>query len=78
MLVSYIQQPDGKEALIHSQSVVVITLAPPTGSNEKRNLNNNTLSEAGLWDIVSRGKSGLTLHVFSVQQHIIQKIDQKP
>lgn len=47
-------------------------------SNEKRNLNNNTLSEAGLWDIVSRGKSGLTLHVFSVQQHIIQKIDQKP
>ena len=48
------------------------------GSNEKRNLNNNKLSEAGLWDIGSRGNSGLTLHVFSVQQHIIQKIDQKP
>ena len=44
------------------------------GSNEKRNLNNNKLSEAGLWDIGSRGNSGLTLHVFSVQQHIIQKI----
>ena len=48
------------------------------GSNEKCNLNNNKLSEAGLWDIGSRGNSGLTLHVFSVQQHIIQKIDHKP
>ena len=35
MLVSYIQQQDGKEALIHSQSVVVITLAPPTGFERK-------------------------------------------
>ena len=47
-------------------------------SNEKRNLNNNKLSEAGLWDIRLRANSGWTLHVFLVKKHIIQKIDQKP
>lgn len=63
---------------IHNQFSPLLLPRPP-GSNEKRNLNNNNkLSEAGLWDIGSRGNSGLTLHVFSVQQHIIQKIDQKP